>query len=623
MYKRIPIKNHQKEIQLVAKRAMQALVLICIMIGLLTLRLAYLQLYKNDMYSTLSTKNWLDLIPIEPTRGLIYDRNGVLLAENIPVFSLDVIPIKVSNLAQSLKEVRTIVSISDDEVSQFKRQLTQHRRFDEIPLKFRLSEEEVARFTENQYRYPGFLVKARLMRHYPFGESFSHVLGYVGRINIEELNRIDPINYSASNYIGKLGIEKFYENDLHGLVGYEQVESDASGKPLRVIKEIKGQPGKNLYLTLDSGLQLLAEKALVGQRGAVVAIDPNTGQVLALVSEPGYDPNVFVSGISQKDYKVLQTSEDRPLFNRAVRGLYPLASTIKPFLALEGLESGVITADDTIDDPGWFQLPNYSHLYHDWRSKGHGTVNMARAIMESCDTYFYDLASEMGIRRMDQILMQFGFGQSTGIDLDDELPGTVASPEWKMKMRGVHWYEGDTVISGIGQGFMQATPLQLSSATATLALRGKRFAPYLLLGEQTPGSTYNLTQPIPLDEVTLRDKAYWDAIINAMQTVVSSAYGTGYHFGQNRNYTIAGKTGTAQVVARRGDIRDETDQTTLPEKLRDHHWFIAFAPANKPVIAIAVITENSNAAIPAARLLFDYYLGPKQNANRPVAKKVQ
>lgn len=611
MPRRVAIKNHYKEIQLIAQRSMVALVFISLMITLLIGRLVYLQMFKHTVYSTLSTQNWLDLVPIEPTRGLIYDRNGVMLANNIPVFSLDIIPYKTTDLNNTLAELSKIVTLTDNDFSEFHKQLRQHRRYDEIPLKFRLTEDEVARFTENQYRFPGALIKARLMRYYPYGSTFSHVLGYVGRINTQELKEIDPINYSASNYIGKMGIERFYEDDLHGNVGYEQVESDASGKSIRTLKEIKGTPGNNVYLTIDSGLQFVAEKAMTGARGAIVAIEPGTGQVLALLSNPGYDPNLFVSGISSKDFRALQDSPDRPLFNRAIRGLYPPASTVKPFYALEGLESDMASPDDEIFDPGWFMLPNYSRPYRDWRPHGHGNVNLSRAIMSSCDTYFYQLANRMGIHRLDHILEQFGLGTVTGIDLDDELNGVVSSPEWKKQVKGMHWYEGDTIISGIGQGYMQTTPLQLANAVSTMANRGQRFMPYLMLGEQTPGKIYTPQQPIPLDPVVLQDKEDWEFVIKAMQEVVDNPQGTAYRFGRNHSYTIAAKTGTAQVISKRATGNEVDNQNNLPERVRDHHWFIAFAPADHPRIAVAIITENSSSAIETARAMFDYYLDHK------------
>lgn len=620
MHKRIPIKNHHREVQLTARRSMLGLAVLCLLILYLIGRLFFLQIVKHDVYITLSTKNWLDLVPVEPTRGLIYDRNGILLAENIPVFSLDVIPMQVADMQKTLTALSKIIQLSDNDIIQFKKQIKQHRRFDEIPLKLRLTEDEVARFTENQHEFPGVMIKARLMRHYPYGESFSHVIGYVGRINTEELSEIDATNYSASHYIGKLGIEKYYEDDLHGKVGYEEVENDASGKPIRVLKEIDGKPGKNIYLTIDSGLQFVAEKALQGLKGAIVAIQPQTGQVLAMVSKPGYDPNLFVLGISQQDYQNLQNSEDRPLYDRALRGVYPFASTIKPFYALEALDSGVTTPEYAIYDPGWFQSKNNSHRYHDWRPHGHGRVDIAHALMSSCDTYFFEMSLKLGIRRMDQILTEFGFGAPTGIDIDGELPGVVASPEWKQKVKGTRWYEADTVMGGIGQGYMQATPLQLASAAATLANRGQRFMPYLLLGEQIPGKSYITQQPIPLEPVVLKDPKNWDVVINAMEQVVESPLGTTSgrlgHFGRDRNYMIAAKTGTAQIIAKRGNPDEVDKQLDVPEKLRDHHLFIAFAPADHPKIAVGIITENNSLAIEAAKAIFDYYLGNQQNVNR-------
>lgn len=617
MEKRIPIKNHIQEIQLITHRVIAAIILMCILIILLICRLYYLQLDKHELYTTLSQKNWLDLVPLEPTRGLIYDRNGVLLAENVPVFSLDITPDKIENMPQTLSEISKIIPLSDTDIAQFQKQLKQHRRFDEIPLKLRLTEDEVAKISEAEYRLPGVLVRARLMRHYPYGGSFIHVLGYVGRININELNEIDTSNYSASNYIGKLGIEKYYEDELHGTVGYQQVENDASGEPVRIVSQINPQPGENLYLTIDSKLQLAVEKVMENLRGAVVVIQPSTGQVLAMVSQPTYDPNVFVAGVSADEFKALQDSPDKPLFNRALRGLYPIASTIKPYMALEGLISGVTTTDRTIYDPGYFELENSSRVFFDWKHGGHGTVNLTRAIISSCDTYFFDLALKMGIDRIDDILNQFGFGQLTGVDLDEELPGNVASPAWKKKAKGLGWYPGDTLNSVIGQGFMQATPLQLASAVSTLANRGQRYTPYFLLGEQEPGKTYVQMKPTPMNKIILNNPSYWDVIINAMQQVITSHQGTGFvHFGTGAPYTVAAKTGTAQVFSKKhtkGIDEDQADnQAQLPEHLRNHSLFIAFAPADKPQIAIAVIAENTLTAAGIARKIMDYYfIGPQ------------
>jgi penicillin-binding protein 2 len=446
------------------------------------------------------------------------------------------------------------------------------------------------------------------MRHYPFSESFSHVIGYVGRINQQELNKIDPTNYSASHYIGKLGIEKYYEDDLHGKVGYKQVENDASGKNIRIIKEIKGTPGKNIYLTLDSGLQFIAETSLEGLRGAVVAIDPQNGDVLAMVSQPGYDPNQFVLGISQQDYQALQESSDRPLYNRALRGTYPPGSTIKPFLALQGLEGNYINDDYTIFDPGWFEIANSTHKYHDSRQGGHGRVNLNTAITASCDIYFYRLAERMGIVNIGKMLTQFGYGQLTDIDLDHELAGVLPSPEWKRKRMGSSWYPGDTINASIGQGYMQVTPMQLAAATAALANRGHKIIPHLLLGEQSAGHSYIAYEPVSGGTIELQDTQNWERIINSMQNVVLQPNGTAFKYGRNHSYTIAAKTGTAQVIAKKTNTGKKDNQSGWEERFRDHHLFIAFAPADKPRIALAVITENSYHTIETARAMIDYYL---------------
>lgn len=623
MRKRIAVKNHFQEIQLTANRSIIAMIVIAILVALLVLRLAWLQIYKNDVYTTLSTNNWMDLVPLEPTRGLIYDRNGVLLAENIPVFSLEVTPYEVKHLDNVLADLGKVIALSDNDLLQFRKQLKQHRRFDQIPLKVRLSEEEVMRFTENQHRFPGVVIAARLMRNYPFGETFSHVLGYVGRINTQELNEIDATNYSASHYIGKLGIEKYYENQLHGKVGYKQEENDASGKSIRVLKEIKGTPGQNLYLTLDSGLQFTAENALKGHRGAVVALNPENGDVLALVSEPGYDPNQFVVGINQQDYQALQTSLDRPLYNRALLGMYPPASTVKPIIALQGLETGMIDESSKIYDPGWFEITPGGHRYHDWKFGGHGMVNVNMAIMSSCDIFFYRLAQRMGIDKVDAILTQFGYGQPTQLDIDHESAGVVASPAWKQKMKHTPWYPGDTVISGIGQGYMQVTPMQLASAVATIANRGKRIKPHLLLGDQIPGSAYKLYQPVVLGQVAVKDPQNWERVIAGMENVVLSGGSAFALFGTHYTYTVAAKTGSAQVVAKHNKDGTKDNQASWPERLRDHHMFIAFAPVDHPRIALAIVTENSNDAVKTARTLLDYYLGNQQNADRTTQTQIQ
>lgn len=407
-------------------------------------------------------------------------------------------------------------------------------------------------------------------------------------------------------------------------MGYQEAESDASGKQVRVLKEIKGTPGNNIYLTIDSGLQQAAEKALEGHRGAIVAIQPSTGQVLAMISRPGFDPNQFVLGITSKDYEALSKSEDKPLYDRALRGQYPIASTIKPYLALAALDNAVITEDDSIYDNGIFELPGSEHIFHDWVKRGHGSVNVSRAITCSCDIFYYQLGLKLGMNRMDAMLAQFGFGAQTGIDLDDELQGVLASPEWKQKNKGMRWYPGDTVISSIGHGYMTATPLQLAVAVATLANHGQRFTPYLLLGQQSPDKKYTPQAPIAANTIKLQDDHDWDVVIKAMQAVVDSPQGTAYQkFGRNYTYTIAAKTGTAAVLSKRINADEEDNQNVIPEKMRDHHLFVAFAPVDHPQMAVAIISENSSVAMETARAMFDYYLGSKPNVYRNIPPTIK
>lgn len=613
-----PFKDHNQEVELISRRVIVILVLMTIALTCLVFRLFYLQSVQHHLYTTLSNKNWLDIVPIEPTRGLIYDRNGVLLAENIPVFSLDIVPKDVTNLNQTIYQIGQLIDLSPAEIAQFQKQLKTHRRFDEIPLKLQLSETEVSRFAENQYRFSGAFIKARLIRHYPKSQTFAHVLGYMGRINAQEINHVDPINYSATNYIGKLGVEKMYEHELHGNVGHQKVENDASGQAIRVMDVISSEPGQNIYLTIDSGLQEAAAKALAGQRGAVIAIQPNTGQILALVSVPSYDPNLFVKGINHHDYQQLQKASDKPLYNRVMRGLYPFASTIKPFIALAGLENNIITPATTVYDPGWFQLNNNGHIFHDWRKGGHGMVDITRAIAVSCDIYFYNLANRLGIERIDAILNRFGFGQITGLNPNEESAGLVSSPAWKLRYRHDHWYPGDTLISGIGQGNMQTTPLQLAVATTIIANRGNHYQPSLLLAKQVAGKPLQYIKPIKLNPIMLNNPKHWDVIIQAMQQVVASSEGTATRLGK-KPYTIAAKTGTAQVFS-----KIELDRAgmiaRLPVQLHDHSLFIAFAPVIHPKIAVAIIAENTKQAVPIAEQVLDYYLLPNHHLPAPLTK---
>jgi len=595
------IKNHTREIHLLKNRIFIATIILVLLTLFLLSRLVYLQIFQHKYYTTLSNNNKIDLIPIPPRRGLIFDRNGTLLAKNVPVFSLIVIPSQVKNIQATIDQIKKIIPLSNNDIDQFHKQYKQHRRFEQIPLKIKLSEEDVARFEVNRYRFPGVSVKTQLSRIYPFGKIFAHVIGYVGRINTRELSKIDPANYAATNFIGKIGIEKFYEQTLHGKVGYEKIEIDANGQIIRTISSIPSIRGDNIYLSIDSKLQMAAEKALDHHRGSIVAIQPSTGQILALVSHPSYDPNVFVTGITHKDFNKLQNNKNHPLYNRALRGLYAPGSTIKPFIAIGGLASGVTTPSFKIFDPGWFQLKNTKHIFHDWKRSGHGWVDLHDSIIQSCDTYFYDLAHKLGIRRLDDILDQFGFGKPTHIDMPEELSGNIPSPEWKFKIIGYPWYSGDTVNAGIGQGFMQVTPLQLSASTTLLANHGLHFQPHLLYGIQNHDSNMIPEQPIVESPLTLDDTNNWNIVINAMSKVITGS--TGFRFGSKPPYTVAAKTGTAQVVS-----LQETQLNDIPEQLRDNSLFIAFAPIKNPKIALAVVIEHSPEAPVVARKVLDYYL---------------
>jgi len=607
----LSLRNTVRELRLFKNRLIITACIILLLAFSLLARLFYLQITQHRYYATLSMANQINLVPIPPQRGLIYDRNGILLARNIPVFSLMVTPDKTINLQEELKQLNAIIPISDTELKEFNRQAREHRRFQQIPLKIKLSELQIAVFSVNRYRFPGFSVEANLVRDYPYGEAFAHVLGYVGRINVEELQTLDPSNYAETNYMGKTGVEKSYEDVLHGTVGYQKVETDASGEVVRTLGVVPPKAGKDLYLTIDSSLQITAENALNGAKGAIVAMDPNTGEILAMVSEPSFDPNIFVQGISQQDYSTLAQDPSHPLYNRTIRGLYAMGSTIKPFIGLEALDIGATNPNYKIFDQGWFKIPNYSHIFHDWKKGGHGWVNLHTAIAQSCDTYFFNLAYNMGITPIENVLTQFGFGQKTGVDLPGELAGNVPSPTYKKRATGERWYKGDTVNSVIGQGFSQVTPLQLATATSIMAARGIRHQPYLLYATQL-GQQKIIQQPSQiLAPIQLAHPENWGIILEAMEAVVKE--GTGHGYGQT-TYTVAAKTGTAQVRS----IYIPEGQKAANEAETPHSIFIAFAPADKPQIAVAVIVEHSpGAAVIVARKVIDAYLLTEKHLSMP------
>ena len=607
---RIRIRNEWLEQHLFRVRA-----IIVGAIGLLLLlvvagRLVYLQMINYSHYATLAEGNRLRAEPVTPPRGLIFDRNGVPLAENRPTYELEVVPEQVPDMATTLAALGKLVELHPSDLKRFNDLLKTKRPFQPLPLRSELSDEEIARFAAQRQDFPGVDIRATLTRYYPQGELASHVVGYVGLVSPDELQSLDPDQYISTSEVGKIGVEASYEKLLHGSVGIRQVETNASGRILRQVSYTPPVPGSDLYLSIDVKLEQAAVQALGEELGAVVAIDPNTGEILALVSKPGYDPNLFVGGIDQETFDKLQDDPRQPLFNRALRGQYPPGSTVKPFLGLAALNYNVINPFTDLMCPGYFYLPSNPNPYRDWRAGGHGETNMTKAIAESCDVYFYTVAMKLGIDRVHDYLTQFGLGQPPGIDLVGALPGVIPSPEWKRRTMHKPWYLGETVITGIGQGYMLATPLQLASATAALAMHGQRYVPHVLhaIGDPLSGVISDTT-PQALPEVQQAHPGDWDFVIKAMEGVVR--YGTAARIGGGK-YAIAGKTGTAQVHAKRLGVMGEEDESDTPKELRDHALFIAFAPADKPRIAVAVLVEHGGGggavAAPVARKVMDAYL---------------
>ncbi|MGD8483855.1 MAG: penicillin-binding protein 2, partial [Thioalkalispiraceae bacterium] len=477
---RSTLKDHIRESLVFSSRSIVAAVVISLLALMLIARLAWLQIVHQDHYSTLSENNRVNILPIPPTRGLIYDRNGTLMAQNLPSFTLEIVPEHVKNLDKTLAEIQKLVMLSDEDLKRFHRNLKRKRRFEGIPLRFRLDDEEVAKLSVNQYRLPGVEINASLSRDYPMGKLASHTIGYVGRISERELQRLNASEYSGISHIGKIGIERSYEDLLHGQVGFQRVETNAQGRILKVIERTLPIPGKNLYLTLDATVQATAEQAFEDNTGALVALDPRNGEVIAMASVPSFDPNLFVNGLDSDTYRSLRNDPARPLFNRALTGQYPPGSTVKPLIGLAGLEMEEVREDDHINCPGWYTLKNDERRYRDWKKEGHLQTDLTKAIVQSCDVYFYDLSLALGIDRIHQFLAQFGLGKRTNIDIHGELNGLLPSRSWKRKSRNLPWFPGETLITGIGQGFMLATPLQLASVTATLSKSGQGYQPHLL-----------------------------------------------------------------------------------------------------------------------------------------------
>jgi len=605
------LKDATRENKIFSHRIIIAWVMMLFLFFGIVARLVFLQVIDHERYITLSEKNRVKIVPLLSTRGLIYDRNGVLLAGNRDFYSLEAIPEQLKNLDLMLKALREFITIEDKDIVRFKKKLAKKRAFRTIPLRYRLTEDEVDRFSVQSHRFPSLEIKKNHSRYYPLGATGVHVIGYVGRINERELKTIEPSNYLGNNYIGKTGIEKYYEAELHGKTGYQHVETNVQGHDVRILERKQPIPGKNLYLNIDISLQQYIEGLIAKERAAIVVIEPSTGSLLALVSMPHYDPNLFVNGIDVKTYSGLRDSPARPLVNRAIRGQYPPGSTVKPFVGLAGLEYGVRNQGSRTWCRGWYSIKGQKHRYRDWKKSGHGSMNLHQALEQSCDVYFYSLAYELGIDRLHTFMTRFGFGKKTGIDVSGELSGLMPSREWKRRVRYKHWYPGETLITGIGQGFMLVTPLQLAVATATLSNRGQFKQPRVVFAmDDAKLNEMTVVPPTVRTSIILKQNAFWNTAIGGMRSVVHNRRGTAYKVGKDSRYRFAGKTGTAQVITIK---QTETyDAKKLAKKFHDHALFVAFAPLKQPRIAISVIVENggsgSKTAAPIAKKIMDYYL---------------
>lgn len=620
-----PIKDHHREQRLFVARVVFAAIVSALLLGLVVARLVQLQVIDHEHFAERSQGNRFRIEPVPPNRGLIYDRNGRILAENLPAYQLELIPEQVPDIEGTLERLAELELIEREDIPRYQELIRHGPRFKAVTLRFRLTEAEISRFAIQRPRFPGVDFQPRLVRHYPHGELVAHVVGYVGALSTADLNRLDPTEYAGTAHTGKTGLEFYREEALHGSPGYQQIITNASGRQIpadsqdvaeSLLDSEAPQPGTSLYLSLDLELQRVATEALQGQRGSVVAIDPNNGDVLALVSAPTFDPNAFALGMSAGEYNALQYDRDQPLFNRAVRGHYPPGSTIKPMLALAALEVGATNLTRRTFCRGFYTLPGSTHRYRDWLEGGHGEVDLHDSIARSCDVYFYEISREIGIDRMHDYLSRFGLGQATGIDIPGEKDGLVPSREWKRQQFSDRanqvWFPGETVIASIGQGYMLVTPLQLAHVTATLAMRGKRFRPHLVAALENPVTgERELVIPEPLPPVGIDNEFYWDSVLNAMHAVMQSETGTARAVGLGAPYRMAGKSGTAQVFSVAQE--EEYDEEEIAERLRDHALFIAFAPLEQPQIAVAVIVENgssgSRVAAPIARAVMDQYLG--------------
>jgi len=609
----VELRNHPIELHKFRMRLAISAGFVLILFLILYTRFYYLQVTQQEHYHTLAEANRISILPIVPNRGLIYDRNGKALAQNYSAYTLEIVPSKFPDIEATLDELSTIIEITHIDRQRFKKLMKESKRFKSLPIRSRLTDEEIASFAVNRYRFPGVEIKARVFRQYPEKEIVSHVVGYISRINDKDLEQLELAgelnNYRGSHHIGKIGIEQSYEKQLHGITGFEEVETDAAGRSIRVLSRTPPTPGNNLILSLDLGLQEAAEKAFGDRRGALVALDPNNGEVLAFVSKPGYDNNLFIGGIDQENWNLLNNSIDRPLNNRALRGVYPPGSTFKPFMALAALELGKRTPEYSMNDPGYFSLPGVDRRYRDWKPGGHGRVNLHKSLVVSCDTYYYSLANDLGIDNIHSFIGQFGLGKKTGIDIEGEVSGLLPSSAWKMRQYNQKWYAGDTISVAIGQGYNLATPLQLAVATMIIANNGKVYFPHLVkqIQNSQTGEIENIPAK-PLNTLNLKPQ-HLDIVKNALVDVTRPG-GTAAKASINAAYTFAGKTGTSQVIGiKQGERYNEK---SINERHRDHAMFIAYAPAEDPKIALAVLVENTgtggSTAAPIARQVFDYFL---------------
>lgn len=604
------LKDHFKENQLYVSRSATVIVGASLLLLLLVGRLFYLQVYHHKTYLTLARNNQVRMISIAPTRGLIFDRNGVLLADNVPDFSLEISPSLVKDLDGLISRLKGIIKISEADIKNFYKQRKYKGRFERIPIRNKLTEEEVAAFSIEKYQFPEVDIHANLSRYYPFGEAFAHVLGYTGLLSEQDMSRIDPAKYRGTYVIGKSGIEKSYEDLLHGSAGFEQVETDARGRMIRHLDQINPTPGQNIYLSLDSRLQLVAYEALQNNHGAVVAIDTKTGGILAMVSKPSFDPNLFVKGIPQEIYHKLQNARERPLFHRAIRGQYSPGSTVKPLITLQALDLNVISTNTKFNDQGYYQLHAEGRMYRDWLKEGRrGYINVEQAIIESSSTFFYFLADKLGIDKMHDIYVRFGLGSTTNIDIEGEALGIAPSPAWKKKFKRQGWFQGETLITGIGQGYTLVTPLQVATVASTIANRGIRMQPSIVKASQVADQPLVEKEVQYLPPVKINQPQHWDTVIKAMEQVIKHPRGTAHSICNSRSkYTMAGKTGTVQVYGIKQN--EEYDADKIKANLRDHKWFMAFAPIEDPQIAVAVIIEhNQGAPLVARRVLDAYFAG--------------